>query len=75
MREWKAIIIKKDNGFVVKFSGGDFELEKVFEQPESEGNDDSREHYVGMFYEIMDYFGDINNKHREKNIIINYGQD
>ncbi len=72
-RDWKVEITKKDNGFLVNFSGGDCDINKVYEQIDSVHDiEESYEHYVNMFYEIMDYFGDFHSKHRKNNIEINY---
>lgn len=70
---WKTEISKRDNGFLVDFSGGDVDTSKVFQQKENiSEKEDNYEHYIEMFYDIMEYFGDFYSKHRTKNIVIKY---
>ncbi len=71
MEDWQITIKKHNNGFVVKYNGGDFEETRVFEQKEK-GTEENYSHYVPMLYSIPDYFGDFSSKHREKNLYIFY---
>lgn len=71
-KNWSVKLTKKSNGFVVDFSGGDVEISKVYQQKEDSLLEDSFEHYVEIFYDIMEYFADFNSKHRKKNIEIKY---
>jgi hypothetical protein len=69
--DWNIIMTKKDNGFIIKYSGSDYEFEKVYEQKEDDA-EESFEHYIKIFYDIMEYFGDFPSKHRKNNINIKY---
>lgn len=74
--EWKAEIKKADNGLIVKFTGGDWEDTKVYQQKDDNDPEENFEHYVGMFYNIMDYFGDNPRpKYRKKYVNIEYVGD
>lgn len=71
--ELSVKIIKKLNGFLVNFYGGDYNISKVYQQKDEDCSDeDNLEHYVDTFYDIMEYFGDFYSKHRKKNIDIRY---
>lgn len=80
--EWKVEIKKTDNGLIATYNGGDSEETKVYQQkPEDDiyekeqyrGGEENFEHYVAMFYDILDYFGDNpRRKYRHKYINIEY---
>lgn len=72
-KEWYVKITKTGNGFLVEYMGGDNDMSMVYQEKESvHFNEENYEHYVEMFYEIMEYFGDFFSKHRKKNIDIKY---
>ena len=72
---WCVNIKYANNGFIVKYKGGDTEGEQVYQQkddPSLQGPEENKEHLVDLFWDIMDYFGMSGSKHDKKRLRITY---
>ena len=72
---WHADITSVDNGFIVDYFDGENKRKVVYQEKESDElspNEKDKEHIVDMFYELLDFFGEIGSKHDKKRISITY---
>ncbi len=72
MKKWKIEIVKVHNGYQAKFSGGDSNEEKVYEDKTEDPQDLDREHIVDMFYDIIGHFGETGSKYDKKRLRVEY---
>lgn len=68
--EWKLIITKSSNGYILegKFNNSDIVTKFVIEEEDTELGE--LEAMEKLLYEIKDYFGIYFSKHNKKNIVI-----
>lgn len=67
MSEWKLIIKRVDNGYILKGKFGDTDLVTEVVIPD---HLDELEGMKNLLYEVMEYFGVFYGKHNKKNIVI-----
>jgi len=73
MKPWRIEITKVDNGYQVKFTGGDWDAVKVYTEQLLKTKDSApKEHVVDMLWNILDYFAERGSRYDKKRLFVGY---
>jgi len=70
--KWQAVLSKIDNGFIVEYWDGEGRNKQVYQIKYTPEPEENKEHIVEMFYDLLEFYGEIGSKHDKKRLSIKW---